>query len=167
MNACGMHKRYPVSIYDMLDIPDHMKEWTKNIIADYQMYLIDASHMTDEEIDKFDGDLKAFLLMLQDNLDEQRLKGVVARHRETWYAIGTIKKDKRYIDYIDNVSDEELAGGMYMDAVLDRIEARGEEKVNKLALLLAKEGKIDEFIKSAEDKAYQKQLLIEYGLEDE
>lgn len=47
------------------------------------------------------------------------------------------------------------------------IVLRGEEKVNKLALLLAKEGKIDEFIKSAEDKAYQKQLLIEYGLEDE
>lgn len=41
-----------------------------------------------------------------------------------------------------------------MDAVLDRIEARGEEKVNKLALLLAKEGRIDEFIKSAEDKIY-------------
>ena len=32
----------PVSIYDMLDIPDQMKEWTKNIIADYQMHLIDA-----------------------------------------------------------------------------------------------------------------------------
>ncbi len=24
---------------------------------------------------------------------------------------------KRYIDYLDNVFDEELAGGMYMDAV--------------------------------------------------
>lgn len=77
----------------MLDISDHMKEWTKNIIADYQMHLIDARHMTDEEIDKFDGDLKAFLIMIQENFDEQRLKRAVARHRETWYAISTIKKD--------------------------------------------------------------------------
>lgn len=38
---------------------------------------------------------------------------------------------------------------------------------NALAMLLAKEGGIDAFIKSAEDKAYQKQLLIAYGLEDE
>ena len=58
-----------------------------------------------------------------------------------------------------------------MDAVLDRIEARGKAegkaKINQLALLLAKEGRIDEFIRSAEDKDYQKQLLKEYGLEDE
>lgn len=161
----------PTSIYDMLDIPEDMKKWAKEFIPDYEMHIIDAKHMTEEEINKFDGDLKAFLLMIQERFDEDKLKTVVATHKETWYAIGAIKKDKRYAEYIENISDEELAGGVYMDAVLDRIEARGKAegkaKINQLALLLAKEGRIDEFIRSAEDKDYQKQLLKEYGLEDE
>lgn len=160
----------PVSVYDMLDIPKEMKDWARTVIPDYQMHILDARHMTDEEIDRFDGDVKAFLLMIQEKFDEGKLKSVIANHRETWYAIGAIKKDRRYIEYIDHVSDEELAGGMYMDAVLDRIEARGvvrgEDKINQLALLLAKEGRLDEFIRSAEDKDYQKQLLKEYGLEE-
>lgn len=173
---CGSKKwDGPISVYDMLDIPDEMKEWARTVIPDYKMHIIDARHMADEEIEKFDGDLKAFLLMVQETFDEKKLRAVIATHRETWYAVSTIKKDKRYIDYIDNVSDEELAGGVYMDAVLDRIEARGkavgkavgEARVNQLALMLAKEGKLDEFIKSAEDKDYQQQLLKEYGLEDE
>ncbi|MDE7477369.1 MAG: Rpn family recombination-promoting nuclease/putative transposase [Lachnospiraceae bacterium] len=165
----------PKSVYDMLDIPENMKGWAKRYIPDYQMHIIDAKHLTEEEIDQFEGDLKAFLLMIQERYDEDKLKAVVATHKETWYAISAIKKDQRYIEYIDSISDEELAGGVYMDAVLDRIEARGEArgkaegeaKINRLALLLAKEGRIDEFVRSAEDKDYQKQLLIEYGLEDE
>ena len=165
----------PTSVYDMLDIPEELKAWAQTVIPDYQMHIIDARHMEDEEIDKFDGDLKAFLLMIQENFDEKKLRSAVATHKETWYAISAIKNDKRYIDYIDNVSDEELAGGVYMDAVLDRIEARGEArgkaegraKVNRLALLLAQEGRIDDFIRSAKDRDYQRQLLMEYGLEDE
>lgn len=157
----------PTSVYDMLDIPEELKDWAKTIIPDYQMHIIDARHMMGVEIDKFDGDLKAFLLMIQENFDEKKIRSAIATHKETWYAIGAVKKDKRYIDYIDNVSDEELAGGVYMDAVLDRIEARGESRVNRLALLLAQEGRIDDFIRSAKDKDYQKQLLMEYGLEDE
>lgn len=173
---CGS-KRWdgPVSVYDMLDIPEELKGWAKTIIPDYPMHLIDARHMTDEEIDQFDGDLKAFLVMIQENFDEKKWKSVVAMHRETWYAIGTIKRDRRYIEYIDSVSDEELAGGVYMDAVLDRIEARGEargkvegkRRVNQLNLLLFKDGRVEDILKSSENDGYQKQLFHEYGLDDE
>ena len=118
----------PKSVHDMLDIPEDMKEWAKVFIPDYQMHIIDARHLTEEEINRFEGDLKAFLLMIQENYNEEKLKNVVAMHRQTWYAIGAIKNDQRYVEYIDKFSDEEMAGGVYMDAVLDRIEARGEER---------------------------------------
>ena len=121
----------PKSVYDMLDIPDHMKDWMKHTTPDYHMNLIDARHMPDGDIDRFDGDLKAFLLMLKDRFDQEKLKSVVAMHRETWYAISKIKNDKRYIEYIDSVSDEEMAGGVNMDAALDYIVAEGGKRRGK------------------------------------
>lgn len=164
----------PISVYDMLDIPEDMKEWAKRTVPDYQMNLIDARHMTDEEIDRFEGDLKAFLLMLRENYDEEKLKTIVATHRETWYAIGAVKNDQRYVEYINSVSNKDIAGGVNMDAVLDRAEARGEirgetkgiDKVNRLNMFLFEDGRTEDFMRSVKDKEYQKQLFIEYGLED-
>lgn len=75
--------------------------------------------MSDEEIDWFEGDLKAFLLLLRERFDREKLKSVFAIHRETWYAVNKIKRNNRYTEYIDNVSDEVLAGGVDMDAALD------------------------------------------------
>ena len=162
----------PKSVHDMLDIPEDMKEWAKVFIPDYQMHIIDARHLTEEEINRFEGDLKAFLLMIQENYNEKKLKNVVAMHRQTWYAIGAIKKDQRYVEYIDSISDEDMAGGVYMDAVLDRIEARGEERgeargearVNELGMKMAKAGRVDEFIQSLSDKELQNRLFVEFKI---
>ncbi len=81
------------------------------------MNLIDARHLSDKEIDRFEGDLKAFLLLLKDRFDREKMKLVVAMHRETWYAVSKIRNDRRYAEYIDGVSDEELARGVNMDAL--------------------------------------------------
>lgn len=175
----------PVTVYDMLDIPDEMKAWMEQTTPNYRMNLIDARHMSDEEIERFEGDLKAFLIMLRERYSRESLKSVVAMHRETWYAISVIKNDQRYIDFIDSVSDEDMAGGINMDATLDYIEAQGEArgeargeaqgevrgeakgigKVNQLAIFLSKDGRMADFIRSASDDSYQKQLFAEYGLE--
>lgn len=159
----------PKSVHDMLDIPEDMKEWAKVFIPDYQMHIIDARHLTEEEINRFEGDLKAFLLMIQENYNEKKLKNVVAMHRQTWYAIGAIKKDQRYVEYIDSISDEDMAGGVYMDAVLDRIEARGEARgearVNELGMKMAKAGRVNEFIQSLSDKELQNRLFVEFKIE--
>lgn len=173
----------PVSVYDMLDIPDDMKEWVKHTTPDYHMNLIDARHMKEEDIDRFEGDLKAFLLMLKERYNREKLKSVVARHRETWYAISKVKNDKRYIEYIDGVSDERMAGGINMDATLDYFEAIGEArgkvigetrgtakgaaKVNRLGILLSEAGRVNDFLKSLSDEAFQKKLFVEFGLEEE
>jgi hypothetical protein len=108
--------------------------------------------------------MKAFLLMIQETYNEEQLKNVVAMHRETWYAIGAIKRDQRYVEYIENISDEDLSGGVYMDAVLDRIEARGEAKVNELGTRMAEAGRVNEFIESLSDKELQNQLFAEFGI---
>lgn len=160
----------PLCVYDMLDIPEEMKEWAGNTIPDYRMNIIDAKHMTDEEVGQFDGDLKAFLLLLRERYDREQLRRAVATHRETWYAIGTIKKDKRYIEYINRVSDADVAGGVNMDATLDYLiaegETRGKDKINRLIVLLSKDGRTEDILKFAQNSDYQTKLLKEYGLED-
>ena len=53
----------PRSLYDMLDVPEDMKGWLLQATPDYQMNLIDARHMTKEQLNEFEGDLKSFLLI--------------------------------------------------------------------------------------------------------
>lgn len=159
----------PLSVYDMLDIPESMKDWAKQTIPDYQMNIIDVKHMTDEEIDRFEGDLKAFLLMIRERYDREKLKKVIATHRETWYAISTIKKDKRYAEYIDQVSDADIGGGLSMDATLDHLiaegESRGESRVNELGTRMEKVGRTADFLKSLSDKEFQRKLFIEFQID--
>lgn len=161
----------PQSVYDMFDIPDEMKDWARTFIPDYQMHIIDAKHMSDEEIDRFDGDLKAFLLMIQENFDREKLKSVIANHRETWYAISAVKRDKRYEEYIAGVSDENMVGGMYMDTALDRLiaegEAEGEARVNKLGTKMKEAGRVEEFLASLSDGTLQRRLFIEFQIDKE
>ena len=118
----------PLSLYDMLDVSESMKDWLLQATPDYRMNLIDTRHMTPEQINEYDGDLKAFLLMLQERFDEEQLKTALATHRETWYALSRIKHDNRYTEYIDSISDQELEGGIYMDATLGDLEKRGETR---------------------------------------
>ena len=158
----------PKSIYDMLDVPGGMKEWLLHAVPDYRMNLIDARHMTKEQINEFEGDLRTFLLMLQEHYDEEQLKTAVAIHREMWYALSKIKNDKRYAEYIDQVTDEELEGGIYMDATLDYIEKRGEKHGLNLAAelyrLLANDNRLDEWNDAVNDRDKMMSLLKEYSL---
>lgn len=173
----------PVSVYDMLDIPEEIKEWARYTIPDYQMNIIDVKHMVEEELDKFDGDLKAFLLMIRENYNREKLKEIVATHRETWYAISAVKKDSRYAHYIDQVSDTDIEGGINMDATLDcliaeeavKAEARGEARgqitgearVNELGTRMEKAGRTADFLKSLSDKELQRKLFIEFKIDKE
>lgn len=169
----------PLSVYDMLDIPEEKKAWARKTMPDYRMNLIDARYMKEEEVERFSGDLKAFLLLLRDRIDRQRAKGVVAMHRETWYAVSAIKNDKRYIEYMDSIAEKEPSGGVDMDAALDYLLEEGREegrkegrkegsaKVNRLGILLTAAGRSEDFLKSLEDQTLQTQLFIEFGLEDE
>lgn len=166
----------PMSLYDMLDVSGNAKEWLLQATPDYRMNLIDARHMTKEQINAYDGDLKAFLLMLQEQFDEEQLKTALATHRETWYALGKIKNDNRYVEYINSISDKELEGGIYMDATLDYIEKRGEKRgkehgekhgldlAARLYQLLADENRLDAWNEAVKNKDMMMQLLREYSL---
>lgn len=43
----------------------------------------DARHMSEEQINQFQGDLKAFFSVLPNRFNAENLKGVIAKHRET------------------------------------------------------------------------------------
>lgn len=118
----------PRELYDMFDIPVGKKEWAKRYIPNYPVHILDARHLTDEQIESCSGDLKAFFYMIREDYDEEKLKGYVAKFRETWYALSAVKDDKRYAKYYDQLLRKSVDGGVKVDAVLDRIEARGEKR---------------------------------------
>lgn len=163
----------PLSVYDMLDIPGGMTEWAKSAIPDYRMNLIDARHLAEEDVDRFEGDLKAFLLLLRERFDREKVKSVVAVHREMWYAVSAVMNNRKYAEYVNNVPGDEKGGGS-MDTALDYLmaeseekgEERGEAKVNKLGLLLAEAGRTADFLKSLSDPNLQRSLFMEFGLEE-
>lgn len=47
-----------------------------------------------------------------------------------------------------------------------RGEARGEEKVSQLGLLMSKAGRAEDFLRSLSDRKLRKSLLLEFGLEE-
>jgi len=98
-----------------------VKEYLLQASPDYRMNLIDARHMTMEQIDELERDLKAFLLMLQERYDGERLKTALVMQRETWYALSKVKNDERYVEFIDSVSNADMEGSIYMDVTLDRV----------------------------------------------
>ena len=118
----------PRELYDMFDIPEDKKEWAKRYIPNYPLHILDARHLTDDQIESCSDDLKAFFYMIREDYDEEKLKGYVAKFRETWYAISAVKDDKRYAKYYDQSLRKSVDGGVRVDAVLDRIEARGERR---------------------------------------
>ena len=174
----------PKQLYDMFDIPEDRKEWAKQYKRNYPINLIDARHMSEEEINQFQGDLKAFFGILPNRFNTENIKGVIAKHKETWYAISTIKKDKRYIEYINTISQKEIAGGVSMDVTLDYIEARGKNEgiiigqregkivgkrqginiTSRLYKNLLSENRINDWSKALDDENYMMELLKEYGL---
>lgn len=73
-----------------------------------------------------------------------------------------MKNDERYAEYTDSVSDEDLEGGIYIDATLDYIEKRGEARGErkdaelevKLYSLLTADGKLREWGEAITDMRY-------------
>jgi len=162
----------PRDLFDLLQVPNDKKQLLQKYMNNYYIHVIDARHMSDDEINKYKGDLKAFFIMLREKYDEKMLEGVIAKHRETWYALSKIKNDRRYKEYIDTINENELVGGVDMCETLDYIEKRGVEqgieqtieRINTLIILLSEQGRTDDIIKAAKDKEYQKKLFDEFGL---
>ncbi len=132
-------------LYDMFEVNDENCKWMENHVHNYGMHIIDARHMTDEEINCFEGDMKAFLIMLKDSYSRESLENVIAKHRETWYALSEIKKDNRYKDYIDSVSDKELEEGVTMCATLDYYETKGKDQGKLEGKIECVDGMIEEY----------------------
>ncbi|MCM1048322.1 MAG: Rpn family recombination-promoting nuclease/putative transposase [Clostridiales bacterium] len=127
----------PRELYDMFDISVDKEDWIRRYIPNYPVYILDARHISDEQVEQFSGDLKIFFHMLREKYDKEKLKGYIAKFKETWYAISVIKRDKRYYKeccrYIKKNPEKVAAdGGVSVDAVLDEIEKCGEKRGIKI-----------------------------------
>ena len=56
----------PRQLYDIFDIPEDRKEWAKRYIPDYPLHILDARHLTDEQIELCSDDLRAFFYMIRE-----------------------------------------------------------------------------------------------------
>ncbi len=159
----------PRELFDMFEIKDENREWVKKYIHNYGMHLIDARHMKVEDIEYFEGDLRAFLLMLKDSYSAEQMENIVAKHRETWYALSEIKNDKRYKEYIDRVPDELLKEGISMCATLDYYETKGRNAgVEQMIMNMYKEGCSLELISRVAHQGVEEiQKIIEQNHKEE
>lgn len=133
----------PKELHDMFDIPDDKEDWVRQYIPNYPIYILDARHLSDEQVEQFSGELKAFFYMLRENYDNIRGRGYVARLKETWYAISAVKNDKHYAELYDQMHEQFADGGVEVDAALDRIEKRGVEIGEKRGIEIGEKRGID------------------------
>ncbi len=179
----------PTELYDMFNLSADEKNWLRKFVVNYPVYLIDARHMGNEELNRFTGDLKIFFTLLRDKYDEETVKGMIAKYPDTWYTLAVVKGDERYRECAR--SDEEsrqAEGGSVVDPNLDRIENKGFQRgikqgisqgisqginqgisqgfslLNELYRKLIAEGRDSDLHRSLEDESYQMKLLEEYGL---
>lgn len=66
-------------------------------------------------------------------------------------------REKAIRDYNQGILEAEARGEA-------RGETRGEARINKLITLLAKDKRYDDLARSANDAAFQQQLMSEYGV---
>lgn len=181
----------PKELYDMYGLKEEEKEWLRPYVPNYPLHLIDARHMSEEELSRFTGDLKIFFTAMREDCSEEMMKGMVAKYPDTWYTLAVVKNDERYREYAQTVMNsisEENEGGIAVDTWLDKIEERGFQRgisqgisqgvaqgvaqgtilgidmITELYKRMASDGRQEDMKRSFEDTAYQKGLLQEYGL---
>lgn len=109
----------PLSLYDVLKIPDEVKPFTQN----YGINLIDVPRMSPKQIKRFSSDFELvadyFVHDGEFTLGDKEIKHVDA----TLKLMSVLTKDRRYEEYLTSDRDPEEA--VSMCKLLDRIESRG------------------------------------------
>lgn len=129
------------------------------------MHIIDARHLTDNEIKKYKGDVRTLLTILNNGkkLLIKPDKLLKVKYRKTLHVLSKLLNDDRYFLMAESMP-EELKEEMNMCELMDALETRGEEKFALLAEKLLESNRIDELRKVIKDKSARKYLFQEFGL---
>lgn len=117
----------PDRLSEMWNISDETKEILKNELNDYKIHIIDANHMSQKEIDKYNSNVRQFFYVLNLLKQERSLKNVeediVVKYSRTAKAIGIVRNRKEYNKLVKNKE-----GVINMKQIEDIWYEEGEEK---------------------------------------
>lgn len=109
----------PYSLYDMLNLRQEIQSTVlEKYIPDYPLYVVDALHLSKDEINKYHTDLRFFFTALQaaGSQDMEIDDTLTAQYVETYDALAMLTGDQRF-----RVKE----GGVSMCALFDMAEERG------------------------------------------
>ncbi len=172
----------PMSIMEMLDIPEKWRDSLESMIDNHTIRLIDLSRQDEETRKAYKSDFRHIVDYLHyiSQRDKEKLQAfsddesrTVMHPREFLMAMSAITSDRRYAEIAEKMTEEEAKEEKKMCMMLDIREERGEkrgmdrgiQRVNQLILKLAEEGRQDDILRIAMDREYEKQLMENYGIE--
>ena len=149
----------PLSLYDAVEVPDYLKPF----VSDYKINVVDVPRLTAEGISFFHSDFK----ILADYFVQLRQYGTYKpdmakiRHVDSFLKLmAVLNDDERFAEVYRELVGKE--GGVSMCEVLDRAEARGMEKLNKLYGLLSSWGRDEDLLHAIRDESFRRNLLEQY-----
>lgn len=127
----------PTCLHEMWNIPEETKELLKNELNDYKVHIIDANHMTEEEIEKYSDDVGKFFLvlhMLNQNKSLKEAEDLTVKYSKTARAIGVVRNRNLY-DTLINKEEGEVDMRQIEDDWFEAGERSGEERGEQKKLI--------------------------------
>lgn len=168
----------PISLKQMLEIPDRLRKKLDPWISDYSIHVINLAHQDEKTVEKYQSDFRMVVeylvnpkgYLLQRWTKEKRK----IRHPvELADMLYSLSNDRRYEILIKKYSKKTKEGDVIeMCELLDLLEERGMQRgieqassnLNALIQNLTAEERYDDLARSAVDRDFQNQLLKEYKI---
>ena len=124
----------PVSLYDMLNIPEGMPDVVKEKILDFPIHVIQVAYLTEEERERLTSDFRVVAEYLACDGDFEKWKEFVGtgdwevRHVEALLDfLGEISRDERFYRLLERIREKEEEEWK-MCKILDEYEKIGVER---------------------------------------
>ncbi len=183
----------PLSVMDMLDIPERWKSSLEPLIANHHIRLVNLAKQNDETRNAYQSDFRHIVdyLHYEREKDKSKLEEfsddetrIVTHPREFLMAMSAFTNDRRYEKMANKLTEKQAKEATKMCMMLDIREERGEkrgekrgreigekqgmkrgkEQINQLILKLDADGRSKDIIRIAQDSKYEQKLLEEYGI---
>lgn len=169
----------PLSLMDMLDIPEDKKDLIRPFIQNHHIHIIVLSGQDGETRKKYKSDFRNIVDYLACKKNSRKLEAYMRdasrkiEHPEEFLDLmGSISNDARYRKIVESIRKHKEKGEVSMCIIAEELENRGMEKgmekgmgrINLLNARLIDDKRTEELIRSAKDVVLQRKLMKEYGI---
>ena len=161
----GNHKwRSAQSLYDLFH-KHGLSSIFIQCINNVRLRVYDMRFLTREIRHRFRSDMRIIVDYLAYGEQYQPTNQPIIHVEAFLRMMNALTGDYRYEWLLQNFeNDSEEREGITMCGLLDKYEAKGEERVNRLISLLLKQSRWEDIEKAINNKEYQQSLFREYGL---